>query len=163
MENKLKFRIGTGYDIHRLGPNRPLILAGVEIPFELGLVGHSDADAVTHAICDALLGAAALGDIGQHFPDNDPAFAGFPSLKFLEKINQLLSEHNYRIGNIDVTVHAERPKLRNLKQVMKEKLAETLKIDASQISIKGKTNEGLDSIGRGEAIAATAVALIYQD
>lgn len=163
MDNQLKFRVGTGYDIHRLGPNRPLILAGVEIPFELGLIGHSDADAVTHAICDALLGAAALGDIGQHFPDNDPAFAGFPSLKFLEKINQLLAQHNYKISNIDVTVCAERPKLRNFKQSMREKLAETLNIDVSQVSIKGKTNEGLDSVGRGEAIAVSAVALIYQN
>lgn len=163
MNKQVDFRVGTGYDIHRLGPNRPLIMAGIKIDFELGLIGHSDADVVSHAICDALLGAAALGDIGEHFPDNDPKFTNFTSLKFLEYVNNLLTENNYKIANIDVTIHAERPKLRNLKTLMREKLAETLKLDLSQISIKGKTNEGLDSVGRGEAIAASAIALIYQN
>ncbi|MBL8196913.1 MAG: 2-C-methyl-D-erythritol 2,4-cyclodiphosphate synthase [Blastocatellia bacterium] len=163
MNKQVNFRVGTGYDIHRLGPNRPLIMAGIKIDFELGLIGHSDADVVSHAICDALLGAAALGDIGEHFPDNDPKFTNFTSLKFLEYVNKLLAENNYKIANIDLTIHAERPKLRNLKTLMCEKLAETLKLDISQISIKGKTNEGLDSVGRGEAIAASAIALIYQE
>ncbi len=162
MNEQVNFRVGTGYDIHRLETDRPLILGGVEIPFEKGLVGHSDADALSHAVCDALLGAAALGDIGEHFPDTDPNYLGASSLKFLEKVLTLLTENNYKIGNIDVTVCAERPKLRNLKKTIQEKLAETLKIDTTQINIKGKTNEGLDSVGRGEAIAVWAIALIYQ-
>ncbi|KAF0247735.1 MAG: 2C-methyl-D-erythritol 2 4-cyclodiphosphate synthase [bacterium] len=162
MNKQVNFRVGTGYDIHRLEAGRPLILGGVEIPFEKGLVGHSDADALSHAICDALLGAAALGDIGEHFPDTDPNYLGVSSLKFLEKILTLLTENNYKVGNIDVTVCAERPKLRNIKKLILEKLSETLKIDAKQINIKGKTNEGLDSVGRGEAIAVWAIALIYQ-
>lgn len=162
MNKETPFRIGTGYDIHRLEIGRPLILGGVEIPFEKGLVGHSDADAISHAICDALLGAAALGDIGQHFPDTDPKYSGVSSLKFLERVLELLTENHYKIGNIDVNVHAERPKLKHLKNVIKEKLAEILKIDTSQINIKGKTNEGLDSVGRGDAIAVSAIALIYK-
>jgi len=162
MNEQVNFRIGTGYDIHRLEVGRPLILGGIEIPFEKGLVGHSDADAVSHAVCDALLGAAALGDIGQHFPDTDPNYRGVSSLKFLERVLTLLKESNYQINNIDITIHAERPKLQNFKNAIKEKLAETLKISLTQINIKGKTNEGLDSVGRGEAIAVSAIALIYQ-
>lgn len=155
------YRIGQGYDIHRLVEGRRLILAGIEIPFELGLMGHSDADIVAHAICDALLGAAALGDIGRHFPDNDPRYAGTDSMIFLERAKELLVERGYQIANIDITVHAERPKLARYREQMREKLATVLGIELSQVSIKAKTNEGLDSVGRGEAMAATAVALIY--
>ena len=156
------FRVGTGYDIHRLGAARPLILGAVEVPFESGLVGHSDADVIIHAICDALLGAAALGDIGEHFPDSDPAYKGVASTKFLAKVQQLLAQAGYQIGNIDITVHAERPKLRDYKLTIRQRLAEILNLDISQISLKGKTNEGLDSVGRKEAIAASVVALIYK-
>jgi 2-C-methyl-D-erythritol 2,4-cyclodiphosphate synthase len=158
-----EFRVGAGYDIHRLGEGRKLILGGVEIPFERGLIGHSDADVVLHAICDALLGAAALGDIGKHFPDNDPAYAGISSLRLLAEVNNLLRREHYRIGNIDVTVHAERPKLRDFKAAIGERIADALGLDVASISIKAKTNEGLDSIGRGEAIAASAIALIYRN
>jgi 2-C-methyl-D-erythritol 2,4-cyclodiphosphate synthase len=163
MERQPTFRIGTGYDIHQLVAGRPLKLGGVEIPFERGLKGHSDADAVAHAICDALLGAAALGDIGQHFPDNNPAYAGADSLRLLAEVRDLIIRAGYRISNIDVTVHAERPKLRNYIIPMRERLASTLGIEVDRVSIKAKTNEGLDSIGRGEAIAASAAVLIYAD
>ncbi|MBI4853876.1 MAG: 2-C-methyl-D-erythritol 2,4-cyclodiphosphate synthase [Acidobacteria bacterium] len=163
MNQQTNFRIGTGYDIHRLEIGRPLILGGIEIPFEKGLVGHSDADVISHAICDALLGAIALGDIGEHFPDTDPNYKGVSSLKFLEKALTLLREHGYKISNIDITICAERPKLGKWKNIIKEKLAETLQISITQINIKGKTNEGLDSIGRGEAIAVSAIALIYSN
>jgi 2-C-methyl-D-erythritol 2,4-cyclodiphosphate synthase len=162
MNPQVNFRIGTGYDIHRLEIGRPLILGGIEIPFEKGLLGHSDADAISHAVCDALLGAAALGDIGEHFPDTDQKYKGVSSLKFLERALELLTEHKYQISNIDITVCAEKPKLGKWKSIIKEKLAETLKISITQINIKGKTNEGLDSIGRGEAIAVWASALIYK-
>lgn len=163
MNPQVNFRVGTGYDIHRLEEGRPLILGGIEIPFDKGLKGHSDADAISHAICDALLGAAALGDIGEHFPDTDPKYKGVSSLKFLERALTLLGENNYRISNIDVTVCAEKPKLGKWKNIIREKLAETLNISITQINIKGKTNEGLDSIGRGEAISVWAIALIYQE
>ena len=149
-----------GYDIHRLEVGRRLVLGGVEIPFDKGLAGHSDADAVIHAICDALLGAGALGDIGRHFPDTDPAYAGISSLRLLEIVRDLLSKERYQIGNIDITVHAERPKLSSFVGAMRERLAAALGIDIRSINIKAKTNEGLDAVGRGEAIAASAIALI---
>ena len=158
-----QFRVGTGYDIHRLVVGRKLILGGMEIPFEKGLLGHSDADALTHAICDALLGAAALGDIGRHFPDNDATFAGISSLRLLEKVKELLHKAGYRIGNIDVTVHAERPKLSKWIDLMRRQLATTLGEEIENISIKAKTNEGLDVVGRGEAIVVSVVVLIYYD
>jgi 2-C-methyl-D-erythritol 2,4-cyclodiphosphate synthase len=153
-------RIGIGYDIHRLVEGRKLVLGGVEIPFEKGLLGHSDSDVLTHAICDALLGAAALGDIGTHFPDSDPRWAGASSLDFLARAVELIAGRGYRIANIDATVLAERPKLRPHVQAMRERLASVLRIDVDRVSVKAKTNEGLGSVGRGEAMAAQAVALL---
>jgi 2-C-methyl-D-erythritol 2,4-cyclodiphosphate synthase len=153
-------RIGIGYDIHRLVEGRRLILGGVEIAFEKGLLGHSDSDVLTHAICDALLGAAALGDIGSHFPDTDPRFKGASSLDLLAHVVALISERGYRIGNIDSTVMAERPKLKPHIQAIRETLAAVLGIDIEQLSVKAKTNEGLESVGRSEAMAAQAVALL---
>lgn len=154
-------RIGIGYDIHRLVEGRRLILGGVEIPYEKGLLGHSDSDVLTHAICDALLGAAAIGDIGTHFPDTDPRWAGASSLQFLEHVVRLLAEDGYAVGNVDATVNAERPKLRPHIQSIRERLAPVLRIDVDRVSIKAKTNEGLESVGRKEAIAANAVAIIH--
>jgi 2-C-methyl-D-erythritol 2,4-cyclodiphosphate synthase len=153
-------RIGIGYDIHRLVEGRKLVLGGVEIPFEKGLLGHSDSDVLTHAICDALLGAAALGDIGTHFPDNDPRWAGASSLEFLARVFELVTEKGYRVANIDATVMAERPKLMPHVQAMRERLASVLQIDVDQVNIKAKTNEGLESVGCGEAMAAQAIALL---
>ena len=153
-------RIGIAYDIHRLVEGRKLILGGVEIPFEKGLLGHSDSDVLTHAICDALLGAAALGDIGTHFPDSDPRWAGASSLEFLARVVELVTQRGYRVANIDATVVAEQPKLMPYVQPMREKLASALRIDVDQVNIKAKTNEGLESVGCGEAMAAQAVALI---
>ena len=153
-------RIGIGYDIHRLVEGRKLVLGGVEIPFEKGLLGHSDSDVLTHAICDALLGAAALGDIGTHFPDNDPRWAGASSLEFLARVVELVTQKGYRVANVDATVIAERPKLMPYVQAMRERLVSVLQIDVDQVNIKAKTNEGLESVGRGEAMAAQAVALL---
>jgi 2-C-methyl-D-erythritol 2,4-cyclodiphosphate synthase len=155
-----QFRIGIGNDIHRLVEGRKLILGGVEIPYECGLLGHSDGDSLTHAITDALLGAAALGDIGSHFSDKDPRWAGADSLVFLRHVRGLLEERGFEIANVDATILAERPKMAPHIFEMKVRLAEAMKISESQISIKAKTNEGLDATGRGEAIAAQAVALI---
>ncbi|MEK6302816.1 MAG: 2-C-methyl-D-erythritol 2,4-cyclodiphosphate synthase [Acidobacteriota bacterium] len=153
-------RIGIGYDIHRLGEGRKLVLGGVEIPFEKGLLGHSDSDVLTHAVCDALLGAAALGDIGTHFPDTDARWAGASSLDFLARVIELLADRGYRVGNVDATVIAERPKLKPHIQAIRETLASVLRVDVDLVSVKAKTNEGLESVGRGEAIAAQAVALL---
>ena len=153
-------RIGIGYDIHRLVEGRKLVLGGVEIPFEKGLLGHSDSDVLSHAICDALLGAAALGDIGTHFPDSDPRWAGASSLDFLARAVEMLTERGYRITNIDATVMAERPKLQPHIEDMRARLASVLVIDIDRINVKAKTNEGLDSIGRGEAIAAQAIVIL---
>lgn len=155
-------RIGIGYDIHRLVEGRKLILGGVDIPFEKGLLGHSDSDVLTHAICDALLGAAALGDIGAHFPDTDLRFRGASSLDLLAHVIKLISDRGYAISNVDSTIIAERPKLAPHIPVMRERLAAIMKIDADRINIKAKTNEGLESIGRGEAIAAEAIALLTE-
>jgi 2-C-methyl-D-erythritol 2,4-cyclodiphosphate synthase len=155
-----QFRIGIGNDIHRLVEGRKLILGGVEIPYERGLLGHSDGDSLTHAITDALLGAAALGDIGSHFSDRDPRWAGADSLVFLRHVRGLLEERGFEIANVDATILAERPKMAPFISEMKVRLAEAMKISESQINIKAKTNEGLDATGRGEAIAAQAVALI---
>jgi 2-C-methyl-D-erythritol 2,4-cyclodiphosphate synthase len=156
-------RIGIGYDIHRLVEGRKLVLGGVEIPFEKGLLGHSDSDVLTHAICDALLGAAALGDIGTHFPDTDPRWAGASSLEFLSRVVEMLSEKGYRVHNVDATVMAERPKLRPYVQSIRERLASVLQIDVDQVNIKAKTNEGLGSVGGGDAMSAQAVALLIVD
>ena len=154
-------RIGIGYDIHRLVAGRKLILGGVEIPYEKGLLGHSDSDALTHAICDALLGAAALGDIGTHFPDTDPRYAGASSLDLLAHVVELITMRGFEVANIDSTIHAERPSLRSHIPLMRERLASVLRLEVDRMSIKAKTNEGLESVGRGEAIAAEAVALLH--
>ena len=153
-------RVGIGYDLHRLAEGRKLILGGVEIPFEKGPVGHSDGDALAHAICDALLGAASLGDIGTHFPDTDPKWKGAASLRFLERVRELLAERRLRIAHIDAVVITEKPKLGPHFPAMRAALAQTLVIPESAINLKAKTNEGVDAIGRGEAIAAYAVATI---
>lgn len=153
-------RIGFGNDVHRLAPGRKLILGGVHVPFELGPVGHSDGDALAHAICDALLGAAALGDIGQHFPDSSPQWHNASSLMFLQHAQELLDGAGYRIVNVDSTVSLERPKLAPSIPLMKEKIAEALGILPDQISVKAKTGEGVDAVGEGNAIRADAIALI---
>ncbi len=153
-------RIGTGYDVHRLVEGRKLILGGVEITHELGLLGHSDADVLLHAIMDALLGAAALGDIGQHFPDNDPAYEGADSLKLLEQVGGLLYKEGYVIANIDATLIAQRPKLAGYILQMKKNIAGTLGLDLSQINIKATTEEQLGFTGREEGISAQAVCLL---
>lgn len=153
-------RVGIGYDIHRLVEGRKLVLGGIEIPFEKGLLGHSDSDVLTHAICDALLGAAALGDIGTHFPDSDPRWAGTPSLEFLKHVAGLIIQKGYQVANIDATVKAERPRLMPHIPMMREKLAAALQIEVDRVNIKAKTNEGLGSVGRGEAMEAEAVALL---
>ena len=152
--------VGIGNDIHRLVAGRKLILGGVEIPFEQGLQGHSDADSLTHAICDALLGAAALGDIGTHFSDQDPQWKGADSLLLLRRVCAMLAEQGWSIVNVDATILAERPKMMPHLPAMKTKLAEALSLQVSCLNLKAKTNEGLDAIGRGEAIGAQAMALI---
>ena len=153
-------RSGIGYDLHRLEVGRKLILGGVEVPFDRGPAGHSDGDVLTHAICDALLGAAGLGDIGTHFPDTDPKWKGVSSLLFLEHVRKLLKERGLAIAHIDAIVICERPKLGPHFPAMRKKLAEALGITPEQINLKAKTNEGVDAVGRGEAIAAQAIATI---
>lgn len=153
-------RIGTGYDVHRLTEDRLLILGGVTIPYEKGLLGHSDADVLVHAIMDALLGAAALGDIGKHFPDNDPAYKGISSMKLLGHVRGLLEQNGYLVGNIDSTIVAQAPKLASFLPQMTENIAEVLGIDASQVSVKATTEEKLGFTGSGEGIAAQAVCLL---
>jgi 2-C-methyl-D-erythritol 2,4-cyclodiphosphate synthase len=154
------FRIGIGYDIHRLVEGRKLVLAGIEIPYERGLLGHSDSDVLAHAICDALLGAAALGDIGAHFPDTDERYRGASSLDLLDRVVELITERGYQVANVDAVVMAERPRLRPYVEAMRERLASTLKVDIDSVSVKAKTSEGLESVGRGEAMAAQAVVLL---
>lgn len=153
-------RIGHGYDVHRLVPDRRLVLGGVEIPFERGLLGHSDADVLTHAVMDALLGAAALGDIGQHFPDHDPAYAGADSLVLLDQVTALLAERGWRVGNVDATVIAQRPKLASYIPQMRANLARRMGAELEQINVKATTEEGLGFTGGGEGIAAHAVVLL---
>ncbi|MBQ6316490.1 MAG: 2-C-methyl-D-erythritol 2,4-cyclodiphosphate synthase [Oscillospiraceae bacterium] len=153
-------RIGHGYDVHRLTEGRKLILGGVEIPYEKGLLGHSDADVLTHAVMDALLGAAGLGDIGRHFPDNDDRFLGADSLLLLKEVCLLLSVKGYRIGNVDATVIAQRPKLMNFIPEMRRNLAEVMNVDEDAVNVKATTEEKLGFTGEGLGIAAHAVALI---
>jgi 2-C-methyl-D-erythritol 2,4-cyclodiphosphate synthase len=153
-------RAGIGYDLHRLAEGRKLILGGIELAFPMGPVGHSDGDALAHAICDALLGAAGLGDIGTHFPDTDPKWKGASSLRFLEHIRDLLAERKFGIVHIDATVITEKPKLGPHFPAMREALAKSLGIAPSAINLKAKTNESVDAIGRGEAIAAQAIATL---
>ncbi|MDO6993304.1 2-C-methyl-D-erythritol 2,4-cyclodiphosphate synthase [Brachyspira innocens] len=153
-------KIGHGYDLHVLTENRKLILAGIEIPYELGLKGHSDADAVTHAVIDSIFGALALGDIGSHFPDNDEKYKDISSVILLKETVSIMKEKNYNIGNIDITIILEKPKLRNYIDTMRENLSKLLSTDIENISIKAKTNEKMDSVGRGEAIAVHCVCLL---
>ena len=157
-----QFRIGHGYDVHRLTAGRPLVLGGVKIPYERGLLGHSDADVLTHAAMDAILGALALGDIGQHFPDSDPTYAGISSVLLLEKVAGLMRNAGYGLGNIDITVLLEKPKLAGYIPKMRETLAEALSVPVSSVSIKATTEEGLGFTGAGEGIAAHAVVLLQQ-
>ena len=154
------FRIGTGYDVHRLTEGRKLILGGVAIPYEKGLLGHSDADVLLHAVMDALLGAAALGDIGQHFPDTDPAYEGADSLFLMRQVAGILKENGWKVGNVDATIIAQRPKLSPYRQQMRDNIAKALEIDLDQVSVKATTEEHLGFTGRGEGISVQAVALI---
>ena len=154
------FRIGHGYDVHRLVEGRKLILGGMDIPFERGLLGHSDADVLTHAVMDALLGAAALGDIGKHFPDSDPAYKGADSLALLDNVIKLLDEHGYVVGNVDATVIAQRPKLAPFIPGMINQLAQHMGVEVGQVNVKATTEEKLGFTGNGEGIAAHAVALL---
>ena len=156
-------RIGYGYDVHRLVEGRRLILGGVDIPWEKGLLGHSDADVLTHALMDALLGAAALGDIGQHFPDKDPAYEGADSVELLRRVCALLREHGYRVGNVDCTLVAQRPKLMPHIPAMRERLAEAMEVPVDRVSVKATTEEGLGFSGEGLGIAAHAVALLENE
>ena len=153
-------RIGHGYDVHKLTEGRKLILGGVEVPHTLGLLGHSDADVLTHAVMDALLGAAALGDIGKLFPDNDPAYAGADSLVLLERVGERIAQAGYRVGNIDATILAQRPKLAPHIPQMRANLAHRLGLDVDQVSVKATTEEGLGFTGTGEGMAAHAVCLL---
>ena len=153
-------RVGHGYDVHRLVEGRRLILGGVEIPWEKGLLGHSDADVLTHAVMDALSGAARLGDIGKLFPDTDPAYAGISSLKLLAEVGKLLKEKGYAVVNVDATLLAQAPKVAPYKQRMAENLAEMLEVDPEQINVKATTEEGLGFTGDGSGMAAHAVVLL---
>ena len=153
-------RVGLGYDVHRLTEGRDLILGGVHIPYEKGLLGHSDADVLVHAIMDALLGAAALGDIGKHFPDTDDRYKGISSLELLAHVRSLLEEHLYVIENIDATIIAQRPKMAPHIQEMRENVAEVLGVDVDQINIKATTEEGLGFTGNGEGISSQAICAI---
>ena len=153
-------RIGIGYDVHRLVEDRKLILGGVEIPYEKGLLGHSDADVLVHAVMDALLGAAALGDIGQHFPDNDPQYKGISSILLLEKVGQLLNEKAYRVVNVDSIVIAQKPKLLPYRPQMAENMAQALGIPVDCVSVKATTEEGMGFTGTGDGMASQAVVLL---
>jgi 2-C-methyl-D-erythritol 2,4-cyclodiphosphate synthase len=156
------FRIGHGYDIHRLCPGRRLVLGGETIEFELGLDGHSDADVVCHAVMDAILGAAAMGDIGTHFPDTDPSFKDADSIDLLKRVNSLVTAKGHRVGNIDITIIAEKPRLSPYISGMRRNISKTLGLVEGQVSVKATTNERLGFIGRGEGIATFAVALLYK-
>ncbi len=153
-------RIGQGYDVHRLVEGRKLILGGVEIPYEKGLLGHSDADVLVHAVMDALLGAAALGDIGQHFPDTDPKYEGISSIRLLRNVGELLEREGYVIENIDATIIAQRPKLAPYRPRMAENITRALKLEEGRVSVKATTEEGLGFTGSGEGISAQAITLL---
>ncbi len=153
-------RIGNGYDVHRLVEARPLIIGGVEIPYNLGLLGHSDADVLLHAIADALLGAAALGDIGRHFPDNDPRYCGISSLILLKETGHKLKEAGFKVSNLDSIIIAQKPKMAPHIEKMRENIAKALDIEIRQVNVKATTTEGLGFCGRGEGIAASCIAII---
>jgi len=157
-----RIRVGHGYDVHRLTEGRALVLGGVYVPYSKGLLGHSDADVLTHAVMDALLGAAALGDIGKHFPDSDETYRGADSLLLLQKTKELVRAQGYEVGNLDVTVIAEAPKLASFIPLMRSRLAKVLETGEENVSIKATTEEGLGFSGRGEGIACHAVCLIFQ-
>ena len=159
----MDFRIGQGYDVHRLAEGRKLILGGVEIPYEKGLLGHSDADVLTHAVMDAILGALALGDIGQHFPDTDPAFEGADSVKLLKAVVRLVGQKGWKVHNLDATVAAQRPKLAPYIGEMRVRLADAMKIPVERVSVKATTEEGLGITGGGEGMTATAVCLLARE
>ena len=156
----MNFKIGHGYDLHRLVEGRALILGGVDIPYEKGLLGHSDADVLVHALMDALLGAVALGDIGKHFPDSDPKYKGISSILLLSEVKKIIEKEGFSLSNADVTVIAQKPKLLPYIYEMRKNIADTLECDISRISIKATTEEGLGATGTGEAIAAHAVCLL---
>jgi len=156
----MSYRCGIGYDLHRLAEGRKLIIGGIEVPFEKGPVGHSDGDVVAHALCDALFGAAGLGDIGTHFPDSDPQWKGANSLLFLEHARKLLDEKHFTIEYVDAVVILERPKLGPHFPKMREALAKSLRVPVEKIHLKAKTNEGVDAVGRGKAIAAHVIATL---
>lgn len=153
-------RIGMGYDVHRLVPGRNLILGGVKIDYELGLLGHSDADVLLHAVMDGLLGAAALGDIGKHFPDTDLRYKGADSLRLLEAVHDLVKKEGYLVGNVDATIIAQRPKMRPYIEKMRENIANALEIEVSRVNVKATTEEGLGFTGAGEGISAQAICLL---
>ena len=157
-----QFRVGTGYDVHKLVPERKLILCGVEVPYELGLLGHSDADVALHALSDALLGAAALGDIGKHFPDTDERFKGADSAKLLEHVVHLVEEKGWQVNNVDVTIIAQKPKLASYIPAMRSRVAQVLKIDEDCVNVKATTTEKLGFTGRGEGIAAEAIVSLVK-
>jgi 2-C-methyl-D-erythritol 2,4-cyclodiphosphate synthase len=156
----MTFRIGTGFDVHAFAENRKLVLGGIEIPFNKGLAGHSDADVLVHALCDALLGAAALGDIGTHFPDTDEKYKDISSLSLLQKVNKMLKKAGYQIGNVDGVIIARQPKLSPFIPEMRKVLTETLQVEINRISVKATTTEHLGFTGRGEGIAAMASVLL---
>ena len=153
-------RIGMGYDVHKLVPERKLILGGVDIPYELGLLGHSDADVLLHAIMDSLLGAASLGDIGKHFPDTDDRFKGISSIELLKEVGKLIFEKGYKIGNIDATIIAQKPKMAPHIPLMRENIASALNIDLEQINVKATTEEGLGFTGEGKGISSQSICLL---
>ena len=153
-------RIGMGYDVHKLVPERKLVLGGVNIPYKLGLLGHSDADVLLHAIMDSLLGAAALGDIGKHFPDTDDRFKGISSIELLKEVGKLISEKGYKVGNIDATIIAQKPKMAPHIPLMRENIASTLNIDLEQINVKATTEEGLGFTGEEKGISSQSICLL---
>ena len=154
-------RIGMGYDVHKLVEERDLILGGVKIPYELGLLGHSDADVLLHAIMDSLLGAASLGDIGKHFPDTDSKYKGISSIELLKHVGNLLTKHNYKIGNIDATIIAQKPKMAPHISKMRENIASALNISVNQINVKATTEEGLGFTGEGLGISSQSICLLF--
>ena len=161
-KERMIMRIGMGYDVHRLVPGRDLILGGVTMDYEMGLLGHSDADVLLHAIMDALLGAAALGDIGKHFPDTDPAYKGASSIRLMEYVRELIRREGFSVENVDATIIAERPKMRPYIDQMRENIARALEVELSRINVKATTEEGLGFTGTGEGISAQAVCLLSE-
>lgn len=158
----MNLRVGIGYDVHPFAPGRPLVLGGVVVPHDRGLAGHSDADALAHAVADALLGALALGDLGAHFPDDDPAFRGADSMALLARVRALVAGRGWTVGNVDATVVAEQPRLAPHVAAMRQALATALAVDPSEVSVKATRHEGLGAFGRGEGLAAMAVVLLTQ-